>query len=75
MQSSRRKVSINDLPLEPLLKIFKGFTKKELKNCALTCKSFYNAICEIEKYKYPLKITSEVVSKKNYKHHPVNNNF
>lgn len=62
MQSSHRKVTIEDLPLEPMLKIFEGFSKKQLKHCSLTCKAFNEVVCEIEKYKCPLKITSETVS-------------
>jgi hypothetical protein len=62
MSSTRNKVTIDSLPPEVLVEIVKFVPKKQHKDVALTSKKFYEAICEIEKFKFPLKITHEKVN-------------
>jgi hypothetical protein len=62
MSSTCNKVTIDSLPPEVLVEIIKFVPKKQHKDVALTSKKFYEAICEIEKFKFPLNITHEKVN-------------
>lgn len=56
--------TINSLPAEVLLKIIEFAQEKSNKNIALVSARFHGLICDVEKFKYPLKLTADSVSVK-----------
>jgi hypothetical protein len=62
MYAIRNQITIDVLPPEILLEIMDFVPKKQHINVALTSKKFYELICEVEKFKFPLKITPEKVN-------------
>ncbi len=66
MQSTDQQTTVQDLPIEVLVEIFDYLPKNNHKNLALVSKNFYGAICELEKFKYPLELTPYTVSDKQH---------
>lgn len=57
--------TIESMPAEVLRKIIEFAQEKSYKNIALVSTRFYGLICDIQKFKFPLKLTERVVSVNN----------
>lgn len=52
------------IPLEIIRKIIKLVPKRYWRNIAISCRCFYEIICDLEKFEHPLYINENSVSQK-----------